>query len=67
MLYSKAMSTAGERGKIDSLMRGIDRSLLRANLKLTFEQRARKHLRALQMVEQLRRAGRKLRRQTDGR
>jgi hypothetical protein len=67
MLYSRRMSTAGERGNIDSLMRGIDRSLLRANLKLTFEQRAEKHLRALQMAEELRRAGRKLRRQTDGR
>ena len=35
-------------------MRDIDRTLLRENLKLTFEQRAEKHLRALQMVEELR-------------
>jgi hypothetical protein len=47
--------------KIDIYMRDIDRTLLRENLKLTFEQRARKHLRALEMVEELRRAGKKLR------
>jgi hypothetical protein len=47
--------------KIDIYMRDIDRTLLRENLKLTFEQRAQKHLRALQMVEELRRAGKKLR------
>ena len=45
----------------------IDRTLLRENLKLTFEQRAQKHLRALQMVEELRRAGKKLRHNSDGR
>ena len=48
-------------------VRDIDRTLLRENLKLTFEQRAQKHLRALQMVEELRRAGKKLRRKGDGR
>jgi hypothetical protein len=48
-------------------MRDVDRSLLRVNLKLTFEQRARKHLRVLQMVEELRRAGKELRRKRDGR
>ena len=35
-------------------MADVDRTLLRENLKLTFEQRAEKHLRALQMVEELR-------------
>ncbi len=45
----------------------VDRTLLRENLKLTFEQRAEKHLRALQMVEELRRAGKKLRQKSDGR
>jgi hypothetical protein len=63
----KEMRTAAERAEIDRLMRDIDRSLLRANLKLTFEQRAEKHLRALQMAEELRRAGRKLGRPSDGR
>jgi hypothetical protein len=57
-----AMIVGNERddntGKIDLLMREIDRSLLRENLKLTFEQRAQKHLRALQMVEEPRRAHR---------
>jgi hypothetical protein len=56
--------------KIDSIrdyMRDVDRSLLRENLKLTFEQRAQKHLRALQMVEELRRAGKKPRQKSDGR
>jgi hypothetical protein len=45
-------------------LRDIDRTLLRENLKLTFEQRAQKHLRALQLVEELRRAGKKLRLRT---
>jgi hypothetical protein len=52
--------------EIDLYMRDIDRTLLRENLKLTFEQRAQKHLRALQMVEELRRAGKKLRQKSDG-
>ena len=59
------MSTATDRGKIDNLMRDIDRSLLRENLKLSFEQRAQKHLQALHAVEELRRAGKK--RKSDGR
>ena len=52
---------------VDDYMRDIDRTLLRENLMLTFEQRAEKHLRALQMVEELRRAGKKLRQKSDGR
>lgn len=54
---------------IQACMHDVDRTLLRQNLKLTFEQRVRKHLRALQMVEELRRAGRKLRgaQMSDGR
>ena len=48
-------------------VRDVDRTLLRENLKLTFEERAQKHLRALQMVEELRRAGKKLRQKNDGR
>ncbi|HEY7002350.1 MAG TPA: hypothetical protein VH330_11475 [Candidatus Udaeobacter sp.] len=48
-------------------MRDVDRTLLRENLKLTFEQRAHKHLRVLQMVEELRRVGKKLRQKSDGR
>jgi hypothetical protein len=62
------MKSAG--AKIDIIrdyVRDIDRTLLRENLKLTFEQRAQKHLRALQMVEELRRAGKKLRQKSDGR
>jgi len=46
--------------EIEVFMRDVDRTLLRENLKLTFEQRAEKHLRALQMVEELWRAGKKL-------
>jgi hypothetical protein len=60
----------GTAAKIDvecDSARDIDRTLLRENLKLTFEQRAQKHLRALQMVEELRRAGKKLRQKSDGR
>ncbi len=48
-------------------MRDVDRTLLRENLKLSFEERARKHLRVLQMVEELRRAGKKLRQKSDDR
>jgi hypothetical protein len=52
---------------VSDYMCDVDRTLLRENLKLTFEQRAQKHLRALQMVEELRRAGKKLRQKSDGR
>ena len=45
----------------------VGRTLLRENLKLNFEQRAQKHLRALQMVEELRRPGKKLRQKSNGR
>jgi hypothetical protein len=44
----------------------VDRTLLRENLKLNFEQRVQKHLRASQMVEELRRAGKKLRQKSNG-
>jgi hypothetical protein len=46
---------------VEAYLPGVDRTLLRENLKLTFDQRARKHFSALQMVEELRRAGRALR------
>jgi hypothetical protein len=59
--------TGAKVGIVRDYMRDIDRTLLRENLKLTFEQRAQKHLRALQMVEELRRAGEKLRQKSDGR
>jgi DNA-binding FrmR family transcriptional regulator len=54
---------------VQDLMRDVDRTLLRENLKLTFERRVQKHLRVSQMVEELRRAGEKLRRvqKADGR
>jgi hypothetical protein len=62
------MKSAGAKiNIIRDYVRDIDRTLLRENLKLTFEQRAQKHLRALQMVEELRRAGKKLRQKSDGR
>jgi hypothetical protein len=68
--YVTLIFVKGAIAKIDVVrdyMRDIDRTLLRENLKLTFEQRAQKHLRALQMVEELRRAGKKLRHKSDGR
>jgi hypothetical protein len=46
---------------VEAYMPGVDRTLLRENLKLTFEGRARKHASALAMVLELRRAGRALR------
>jgi hypothetical protein len=48
-------------------MRDVDRTLLRENLKLSFEEPAQKHLRVLGMVEELRRAGKKLRQKSNGR
>jgi len=54
---------------VQALMRDVDRTLLRENLKLTFEQRVQKHLRAAQMMEELQRDGIRLRgeQKTDGR
>ena len=46
---------------VEAYMPGVDRTLLRENLKLTCEDRARKHSRALDMVLELRRAGRAIR------
>jgi hypothetical protein len=43
---------------IEAYLPGVDRTLLRENLKLTCEERARKHSRALAMVLELRRVGR---------
>ena len=60
-------SVAANTDSVGDLMCDVDRTLLRENLKLTFEQRARKHLRVLQMVEELRQAGEKLREKSDGR
>ena len=50
-------SVAANNDSVGDFMPDVDRTLLRENLKLSFEQRARKHLRVLQMVEELRRAG----------
>jgi len=54
---------------VQALMRDVDRTLLRENLKLTLEQRVQKHLRAAQLMEELQRAGIRLRdeQKTDGR
>ena len=60
-------SAAANNDSVGDFMRDVDRTLLRENLKLSFEERARKHLRVLQMVEELRRAGKKLRQKSDGR
>ena len=60
-------SVAADNDIVRDLMRDVDRTLLCENLKLSFEERARKHLRVLQMVEELRRAGQKLRQKSDGR
>ncbi len=46
---------------VEVYMRDVDRTLLRENLKLTFQQRAQKHAGALSMVEELRRAGKAMR------
>jgi hypothetical protein len=63
----RVMNSAAEgNDSMRDFMRDVDRTLLRENLKLSFEERARKHLRVLQMVEELRRAGKKLRQKSDG-
>jgi hypothetical protein len=61
------MKAVANSDDVRDYMRDVDRTLLRENLKLTFEQRAQKHLRALQMVEDLRRAGKRLRQKYNGR
>ena len=58
---------AANTDNVGDFMRDVDRTLLRENLKLSFEERARKHLRVWQMVEELRRAGKKLRQKRDDR
>jgi hypothetical protein len=60
---------AKDEAVVQALMRDVDRTLLRENLKLTLEQRVQKHLRAAQMMEELQRAGIRLRdeQKTDGR
>jgi len=67
LLFGLTKRTAAKIDVVRNNMADVDRTLLRENLKLTFEQRAQKHLRALQMVEELRRAGKKLRRKSNGR
>jgi hypothetical protein len=66
-MFALMKAVAADSDTVRDYMRDVDRSLLRQNLKLTFEQRARKHLRVLQMGEELRRAGKKLRHNSDGR
>ena len=58
---------AANTDSVGDFMRDVDRTLLRENLKLSFEERARKHLRVLQMVEELRQAGKRLRQKSDDR
>lgn len=60
-------SLAAKVDVIGDFIADVDRTLLRENLKLNFEQRAQKHLRASQMVEELRRAGKKLRQKSNAR
>ncbi len=48
---------------VDLYKRDIDRTMLRENLKLTVEERFRKFKRTMEMVDELRRAGNKLRQQ----
>ena len=59
-------SVSANTDSVGDFTRDVDRTLLRENLKLSFEERARKHLRVLQFVEELRRAGKKLRQNRDG-
>lgn len=47
--------------EIDVYRNGVDRTLLRENLKLTAEERMGKHQRARRTAEELRGAGRRMR------
>ena len=67
LFFAVTKGTTVKSDIVRDYVRDIDRTLLRENLKLTFEQRAQKHLRALQMVEELRRAGKELREKSNGR
>ena len=67
LFFAVTKGTAVKSDIVRDYVRDIDRTLLRENLKLTFEQRAQKHLRALQMVEELRRAGKELREKSNSR
>ncbi len=67
LFFAVTKGTTVKSDIVRDYIRDIDRTLLRENLKLTFEQRAQKHLRALQMVEELRRAGKELREKSNGR
>jgi len=67
LFFAVTKGTAVKSDIVRDYIRDIDRTLLRENLKLTFEQRAQKHLRALQMVEELRRAGKELREKSNSR
>jgi hypothetical protein len=44
-MFALMKAVAADSDTVRDYMRDVDRSLLRQNLKLTFEQRARKHLR----------------------
>ena len=67
MLSFKLNSACANTDGVRDFMLDVDRTLLHENLKLTFEQRARNILRVLQMVEELWRAGKKLRQKRSGR
>ena len=67
LFFAVTKGTTVKSDIVRDYIRDIDRTLLRENLKLTFEQRAQKHLRALQMVEELRRAGKELREKSNSR
>jgi len=52
-------SASADNEIVRELMRDVDRTLLHVNLKLSFEERAQKHLRVLQMVEETAPGGQK--------
>jgi hypothetical protein len=56
------MKATSEQAKIESLMRDVDRTLLRENLKLTPAQRLEKFVNVARFTSELRRAGERMRR-----
>ncbi len=61
-MFASMKSAASDDGIVRELMRDIDRSLLRQNLKLTPEERLAKFASFMRFIAELRRAGENARR-----
>ena len=62
VMFAPMKAVASDDATVHDLMRDIDRSLLRQNLKLTPEERLAKFASFMRFIAELRRAGEKVRR-----